>query len=292
MAPPVTDGVLVVDKPAGMTSHDVVDSIRKRFHTKKVGHAGTLDPDATGVLLIGLGKATRFLAYAQDAPKRYSASGRFGISTSTQDASGEILLTRPCSFGRDELALSLEKFTGDIEQIPPMVSAVKIGGERLHAKARRGETVERPPRAVTIYELNLISFTDGDAPEADLDVRCSSGTFVRTLIDDIGEMLGCGAHMTALRRVETGGFSIDEAIPLDAIGPEHLLGLIEAVRVLPIVDASDEHAADVSFGRKLPASIAPELGDQELVAVRSGGDLVAVYKRAGDSLAADRVVPA
>ena len=288
----MTDGVLVVDKPAGMTSHDVVDAIRKRFRTKKVGHAGTLDPDATGVLLVGLGKATRFLAYAQDAPKRYSASARFGTSTSTQDASGEILQKRTCSFTRDELTLSLEKVTGDIAQIPPMVSAVKIGGERLHVKARRGETVERPPRSVTIYELNLISFTTGDAPEADLDVLCSSGTFVRTLIDDIGEMLGCGAHMTALRRIATGGFSIDEATHLDGIGPEHLLGLADAVRVLPSIDVSDEHAADVSFGRKLPASIAPDLGDRGLVAVRSGGDLIAVYKRAGDSLAADRVVPA
>ncbi|MEA2517352.1 MAG: tRNA pseudouridine55 synthase, partial [Actinomycetota bacterium] len=137
----MTDGLLVIDKPAGMTSHDVVDVIRKRFNTKKVGHAGTLDPDATGILLLGVGKATRFLAYAQASPKRYRALARFGTSTSTQDASGEVLETRPCSFTRDELALALEKFTGDIEQVPPMVSAVKIGGEPLHAKARRGEEV-------------------------------------------------------------------------------------------------------------------------------------------------------
>jgi tRNA pseudouridine55 synthase len=288
----VTDGVLVVDKPAGMTSHDVVDVIRKRFETKKVGHAGTLDPAATGVLLVGVGKATRFLAYAQDAPKRYSALARFGTTTSTQDASGEVLETRPCSFTHDELVRSLEKFAGEIEQVPPMVSAVKIGGERLHAKARRGETVERPPRAVTIYELKLTSFTEGDAPEAGLDVLCSSGTFVRTLINDIGETLGCGANMTALRRTETGGFSLDEATPLDEVGPKHLLPLAEAVRVLPSIEVADEHAADVSFGRKLPASIAPDLQEQGSVAVRSGGVLVAVYKRAGDALAADRVVPA
>lgn len=288
----MTDGVLVIDKPAGMTSHDVVDVIRKRLRTKKVGHAGTLDPDATGLLLVGVGRATRFLAYAQDAPKRYSASARFGTSTSSQDASGEALETKPCSFTRDELARALEKFTGEIEQIPPMVSAVKIGGERLHAKARRGETVDRPPRPVTIYELSLTSFEEGDPPGADLDVLCSSGTYVRTLINDIGETLGCGAHMTALRRTETGGFSIDEATPLDDVGEGDLLPLTETVRVLQPVDVTPEHAADVSYGRKLPAAIAPDVVDGGLVAVRSQGDLVAVYRRAGDALAADRVVPA
>lgn len=286
------DGVLVIDKPAGMTSHDVVDAIRKRFKTKKVGHAGTLDPDATGVLLVGVGRATRFLAYAQDSPKRYAATARFGTTTSTQDASGEVLETRPCSFTRDELVNVLEKFSGEIEQIPPMVSAVKIGGERLHEKARRGETVDRPARPVTIYDLSLTGFADGVAPEADIDVSCSSGTFVRTLIADIGETLGCGAHMTALRRTETGGFTLDEATPLGDITSDHLKGLREAVRVLPSVDLTPEHAADVSFGRKLPASIAPDLEADASIAVCAEGRLVAVYKRSGDSLAADRVVPA
>lgn len=286
------DGVLVIDKPAGMTSHDVVDAIRKRLGTRKVGHAGTLDPDATGVLLVGVSRATRFLAYAQDSHKRYAASARFGTTTTTQDASGEVLESRPCSFTRDDLVRVLEGFTGDIEQIPPMVSAVKIGGERLHAKARRGETVDRPARPVTIYELELKDFTEGDAPGAELDVLCSSGTYVRTLIADVGEALGCGAHMTGLRRIETGGFTLDDAMPLDAITDEHLLPLREAVRVLPSVDLGPEYASDVSFGRKLPSSIVPALDEGGLVAVRSEGDLVAVYKRAGDQLAADRVVPA
>lgn len=288
----MTDGVLVIDKPTGMTSHDVVDVIRKRFKMKKVGHAGTLDPDATGVLLVGLGRATRFLAYAQDAPKRYEARARFGISTSTQDASGEVLETRPCSFSRDDLTRTLEAFRGDIDQIPPMVSAVKIGGERLHAKARRGEVVDRPSRTVTVHSLELTWFAEGDQPEADLDVSCSSGTFVRTLIHDIGERLGCGAHMTALCRTETGGFSLDEAMPLEDVGEGDVKPLVESVRVLPSVDVDEQHAADVSFGRKLPGSIAPDVEDQELLAVRSGGALVAVYKRAGDAFAPDRVVPA
>lgn len=287
----MTDGVLVIDKPSGMTSHDVVDVIRKRFKTKKVGHAGTLDPDATGVLLLGVGRATRFLAYAQDAPKHYAATARFGSTTSTQDASGDVLETRPCSFTREELMRALEKFTGEIEQIPPMVSAVKIGGERLHAKARRGEEVERPARPVTIFELGLADLRGGDAPEADLDVACSSGTYVRTLIHDIGAVLGCGAHMSVLRRTETGGFSLAEAIRLDDAGPDHLLPLTETVRVLPSLDLSDEHARDVAHGRKLPAAIAPELAEGQLIALRAGDALVAVYRRTGDVLAADRVVP-
>lgn len=289
----MTDGVLVIDKPSGMTSHDVVDVIRKRFKTKKVGHAGTLDPDATGLLLVGVGRATRFLAYAQDAPKRYLATARFGTSTTTQDGSGETVQTRPCSFSVDELALALEKFTGDIEQVPPMVSAVKIGGERLHAKARRGEEVERPPRPVTIYELDLHAFRQDEGPEADLSVRCSSGTYVRTLINDVGELLGCGAHMAALRRTETGGFHIDEATALEDVSPEQLRPLTESVRVMPAVALSAAEATEVSHGRRLPASISPELAEGDLVAVRLGadGDLLAVYRRTGDSFIADRVVP-
>ena len=287
----MTDGVLVVDKPAGMTSHDVVDEIRRRFKTKKVGHAGTLDPDATGVLLIGVGRATRFLAYAQDAPKRYVATARFGSSTTTQDASGEVVEERRCTFSADELAPALEKFTGDIEQVPPMVSAVRIGGERLHAKARRGETVERAARPVTIYELVLRDLRLDDEPEADLVVRCSSGTYVRTLIHDLGEVLGCGAHMTMLRRIETGGFSIADATPLADIEADHARPLTDAVRVLPAVDLSGDCARDVEHGRTLPAEVAPDVAEGGLVALRAEGELVAVYRRAGDILAADRVVP-
>lgn len=287
----MTDGVLVVDKPAGMTSHDVVDEIRRRFKTKKVGHAGTLDPDATGVLLIGVGRATRFLAYAQDAPKRYEATASFGTSTTTQDAAGDVVETRRCSFSADELARALDKFLGAIEQIPPMVSAVRIGGERLHAKARRGEEVERPARPVTIHELECRDFRPGDPPEADLEVVCSSGTYVRTLIHDLGAALGCGAHMAKLRRTETGGFSIADATPLVDISSEHARPLAEAVRVLPGIDLSEEHAAAVANGHKLPASIAPGITDGDLVALRAGRDLIAVYRRAGDELVADRVVP-
>lgn len=285
------DGLLVIDKPAGMTSHDVVDHVRKLFRTRKVGHAGTLDPDATGVLLVGLGRATRFLAYAQGAAKRYRATAAFGVSTTTQDASGEVVAERECSFTEDELRRSLEKFTGAIEQIPPMVSAVRVGGERLHNKARRGEEVDRAPRPVTIYELQLVAYRGGRPPEADLDLSCSSGTYVRTLIHDLGEMLGCGAHMRSLRRTETGAFSYEDAIPLGNVTEQDLRPLTDIVRCLPALDLDDEQATDVSYGRRLSGAALHDVEDGGAVALRSGGELVAVYRREGDVLVADRVVP-
>ncbi|HWC13407.1 MAG TPA: tRNA pseudouridine(55) synthase TruB [Actinomycetota bacterium] len=285
------DGLLVIDKPAGMTSHDVVDHVRKLFRTRKVGHAGTLDPDATGILLVGLGRATRFLAYAQRAAKRYRATALFGVSTTTQDAAGEVVAERDCSFTEDELRRALEKFTGAIEQVPPMVSAVRVGGERLHAKARRGEEVDRAPRPVTIYELGLIAYRAGPRPEAKLDVACSSGTYVRTLIHDLGETLGCGAHMATLRRTETGGFSHDEATPLADVTERDLRPLADVVRCLPALDLDDEQAVDVSYGRRLPVAGPHDIPDGDAVALRCGGELVAVYRREGDVLVADRVVP-
>jgi tRNA pseudouridine55 synthase len=171
-----------------------------------------------------------------------------------------------------------------------MVSAVKVGGERLHAKARRGEEVERAARPVSIFELNLVVQREGDEPEADIDVRCSSGTYVRTLINDIGEVLGCGAHMTALRRTETGGFTLADAKPLDAIGADDLLPLVEIVRVLPRIDLSETDATAVGYGRKLSAEAAPGIKDGQQVGLTVSGSLVAVYRREGDALVADRVV--
>ena len=285
------DGILVIDKPAGMTSHDVVDEIRRRFKTRKVGHAGTLDPDATGLLIVGLGKATRLLAYAQSSPKRYAATARFGVSTTTQDASGEVVATRPCSFAVDELTRALEKFTGTIDQVPPMVSAVKIGGERLHNLARRGEEVERPARQVTVHELSLLAFREGEAPEADLAVHCSSGTYVRTLIHDVGETLGCGAHMKSLRRTGTGGFDLSDSRPLAEVSPSDLRPLADAVRMLPRVELTEDDAPAIRHGRRLPAALSPDLEDDEIVSMLHDGELVAVYRRKGDELVADRVVP-
>jgi tRNA pseudouridine55 synthase len=283
------DGVLIIDKPVAMTSHDVVDAIRKRFRTKRVGHAGTLDPDATGVLMLGLGKATRFLSYAQASPKCYRTTAVFGVTTSTQDASGEVVETSPVDISEAGVRAAMSSLTGEIQQIPPMVSAVKVGGERLYRKALRGESVERNARPVTIHAFELLSLT-ADPPEAALEVRCSGGTYVRTLVHDLGAKLGCGAHLRDLRRIENGGFSDSEAVPLNAVDESHLRPLVDAVRELPRVELDDEAAELVSHGRRL--SLTPdEVSQGEAVAVVHRGGLVAVYVRRGEELIPDRVVP-
>jgi tRNA pseudouridine55 synthase len=277
------NGILVVDKPAGMTSHDVVDRVRKVFGTKKVGHGGTLDPDATGVLVLAVGHATRFIDYTKEAPKAYAAVATLGTTTTTQDASGEIVEERAVDVTEDEVRAALKRFTGDIEQIPPMVSAVKIGGERLYRKARRGESVERPPRSVTIHSLELNAF---DGLNAQLDVTCSGGTYVRTLIHDLGHELGCGAHMSSLRRTGSGGFALVEAVALDALGIEHLRPLSDALRSMHSLSVSDEDAQLVASGRRLPAGTTGE----GPVAVVHNGAVIAVYRRDGDELVAEKVL--
>lgn len=283
------DGVLVLDKPAGMTSHDVVDRVRKRLGTRRVGHAGTLDPDATGVLVVGVGRATRFLQFTQTAPKRYTVTCRFGATTTTQDASGEVTARRDASaLTEEEVRAALPRFAGEIDQVPPMVSAVKVGGERLYKKARRGEDVERPARRVVIHDLAVVGFAGGTEPEATLDVRCSGGTYVRTLVHDLGEALGCGAFVLDLRRTESGGFTLSDAVPLVDLERASLLPLSEVVRDLPHVDASADEAVLVSHGRPLPAR-APATGDSP-VAVLHEGRLLGVYRRRGDELRPERVV--
>jgi tRNA pseudouridine55 synthase len=284
------DGVVVVDKPAGMTSHDVVDRIRKRFGTRRVGHAGTLDPDATGVLVLGLGRATRFLTYAQTAPKRYLTTAVFGVTTSTQDASGEVLERREVDVSEEDVRAAAAKHTGEIDQIPPMVSAIRVGGERLYEKARRGEEIERASRPVTIHALEVLSFTV-DPPEAVLDVRCSAGTYVRTLVHDIGASLGCGAHLRALRRTEAGGFGEADAVELDSVGSRNLLPLADAVRALTRIEIEDDAAGLVANGRRL-ALPSEDLVEGEHLALIHGGDLVAVYARRGRELVPERVVAA
>lgn len=282
------NGVLVIDKPPGMTSHDVVDAVRRRLQTRKVGHAGTLDPAATGVLVIGVGSATRFLSYSQSGPKRYLAVARFGSTTSTQDATGEVLARADANVSAAEVEGILPEFTGTIEQVPPMVSAVKVGGERLYRKARRGEEIARPARRVTIYDLELVDFTPGAEPEAVLDVRCSAGTFVRTLVNDLGERLGCGAHVRALRRTEAGGFTVADAVPFESVSEVDLRPVADAAGDLARLDVAEHAALAASHGRPLPLS--GSVPDGGLVALLFDGDLVAVYRRAGDTLVPDRVV--
>ena len=282
------DGVLVVDKPPGITSHDVVDAVRRELGTRKVGHAGTLDPDATGILLLGAGRATRFLSYAQAAPKRYVAGATFGVTTSTQDSSGEVVESSDASFSQDALERALAGLRGDIEQVPPMVSAVKVGGERLYAKARRGEEIERAPRAVTVYELELLEY-DPAARAATLETLCSGGTYVRTLVHDLGNALGCGAHMTSLRRTAAAGFTELDAVPLDAVSEDALRPIGEAVRELPRLDVDTETALAVSHGKALDLQRPEPEGTP--MALFSDGELIAVYRVTARGLRADRVVP-
>lgn len=265
------DGVLVVDKPAGMTSHDVVGAVRRALPGGagrrrrggggvKVGHAGTLDPDATGVLVVCLGRATRLVPWLQATTKTYDARLRLGETTTTLDAAGEVLERRDPS-AVDELALceALKSFVGPITQIPPMVSAVKVDGERLYAKARRGEVVERAPRPVTVHDIVLADFEPGPRAEAAFLVTCTAGTYVRTLAADVGERLGVGAHLVALRRLGSGRFTVEDAVPLaeavalatgDRLG-EVLVDMAAAVGDLPRAEVDDADARALGFGQTL-----------------------------------------
>jgi len=207
------DGVLLVDKPPIFTSHDVVDRIRRQFDFKKVGHCGTLDPAATGLLIIVLGKATKLQDRLMSDDKTYEGTMRLGITTDSQDADGEILAEKPVPpLTAEELEVVLAKFRGDIQQIPPMVSAKKIGGVALYKLARKGQTVEREPRNVHIYDLRVLKFAP---PLVDIRVTCTKGTYVRTICHDIGEKLGCGAHLAALRRTRSGKLDVKDAHTLD-----------------------------------------------------------------------------
>ena len=209
------NGILVIDKPADWTSMDVCAKVRGIFHEKRVGHAGTLDPMATGVLPVFIGRATRAVEFASESEKEYIAELKLGVITNTQDTTGEVVEERPVTVGRDEVVAALDRFRGDILQIPPMYSAIKIGGKKLYELARKGKEVERAPRPVCIHELELLE----SAGPADyrLRVRCSKGTYVRTLCHDIGEALGSGGCMGALRRTMAAGFTLADAVTLEDV---------------------------------------------------------------------------
>ena len=211
----MANGIIIIDKPAGWTSMDVCAKLRGILKTKKVGHAGTLDPMATGVLPVFVGQATRAVSFAEDGEKEYIAGLRLGRTTDTQDISGETLDTHPVLTGREDLLHLLPRFTGEIQQVPPMYSAVKIGGQKLYQIARRGGEIERPARPVTVYELELLDQTGpGDYT---LRIRCSKGTYVRTLCHDIGQALSCGGCMASLRRTMAAGYTLDESHTLEQV---------------------------------------------------------------------------
>lgn len=205
------NGIVIIDKPADWTSQDVVSKLRGVLHTKRIGHGGTLDPMATGVLPVFVGRATRGVEFFEHAEKTYEAVLQLGITTDTEDMTGTVLEERPVDVSLAALEAVLEQFRGEIQQIPPMYSAIKIGGQKLVDLARKGKTVERKPRTVTIHDLECLEFSGNTAR---LRVRCSKGTYIRTLCKDIGAALGCGGCMASLRRVAAGAYTIDEAVPL------------------------------------------------------------------------------
>ncbi len=215
---PVNDAVLVVDKPAGPTSHDVVARVRRAVGHSRVGHTGTLDPPATGVLVLCLGRATKLVRFLQAGTKTYAARMRLGVTTDTQDAEGTVLATVDASHLDEQTVCSaLTAFQGTFAQVPPMVSAVKVDGERLHAKARRGETVDRSAREVHVGSLVVEAFEPGPVAEVSVLLTCSAGTYVRTIAHDVGTALGVGGSLAALRRVANGPFTLAEAVDLSTI---------------------------------------------------------------------------
>ncbi len=261
------EGLLLVDKPKGITSHDVIDVVRLALGTRKVGHAGTLDPMATGLLLVGVGRATRLLRFLGDLPKTYEGTALLGVETTTLDADGEVIATADVAVAREDLERAMDALAGGSMQRPPSYSAVKVGGRRLYDAARKGEELEAPPRPVRVDAFELTRF---ESPSFGFAVTCSGGTYVRVLVADVGTSIGCGAHLTALRRTATGPFTVGDAAPPEA--PGEPLPVEAAVAHLPRIDLTAEEAVAAGHGRILgPAGIDGPYGvyglDDRLVGV-------------------------
>lgn len=286
-------GVLNVHKPAGMTSHDVVGQVRRLAHQKRVGHAGTLDPDATGVLLVCLGAATRLSDYLADEGKDYQATLALGATTTTEDAGGDVLAETDAShLTLADLQAVLPRFVGTILQTPPMVSAVHHQGQRLHALARQGIVVERKARPVRIDTLTLLDFTPGTRAWAALDIACGKGTYIRTLCADIGNALGVGGHMAALQRMRVGRFAIAEAVPLSTLTPDalprYLVSPADALNSLPAHIAEGSAREDILHGRAIPALLESDLVVKVLDA---HGQLIALARVGQGALHPFKVFP-
>lgn len=252
------DGLIVVDKPAGMTSHDVVARIRRLAKTRRVGHGGTLDPMATGVLVIGVNRATRLLTYVIGSQKSYLATIRLGRSTVTDDAEGDVTATADTGGVTDEaIRAGLAAQTGEIDQVPSAVSAIKVNGERAYKRVRDGEEVELAARRVTVHRLDVLEIRrPGDVVEVDVDVTCSSGTYIRAIARDLGRVLGVGGHLTALRRTAVGGMTLDEAATLEQLeerAPDVIsLPMADAARrAFPQREATPEETRVLSHGGPL-----------------------------------------
>ncbi|BBT18873.1 tRNA pseudouridine(55) synthase TruB [Metapseudomonas otitidis] len=261
-------GILILDKPRGMSSNQALQKVRWLLNAEKAGHTGSLDPLATGVLPLCFGEATKFSQYLLDADKGYETVAQLGVTTTTGDAEGEVLERRDVTVGRDELEAALGRFRGEIQQVPPMYSALKKDGQPLYKLARAGEVVEREARSVTIARLELLAF---DSTKATLSVSCSKGTYIRTLVEDLGQVLGCGGHVAELRRTQAGPFNLSQAISLEELEKAHAEGGNEALdRFLlpsdsglehwPLVQLSEHSAYYWLHGQPVRAPEAPKFG--------------------------------
>lgn len=253
------DGIVIVDKPQGWTSQDVTARLRRVFGTRRIGHGGTLDPMATGVLPVFVGRATRAVEFFEHAEKTYETVLRLGITTDTEDMTGTVLTEENVSFTEEQLQETLAAFRGEILQVPPMYSALKVNGQKLCDLARKGKTVERQPRPITIHELTLVERGENTLR---LRVRCSKGTYIRTLCKDIGEKLGCGGCMESLRRVAAGEYTVDEAVPLqtllDTEEPEkYLRGVDTMFWNYPAVTLTANQETRCRNGNAFSVSLAP-----------------------------------
>ena len=290
-----------MDKPSGWTSHDVVAKVRNLTGIRKVGHSGTLDPMATGLLVLGLGKATRLLRYVQDLPKEYLATAVFGVATDTLDADGSVLTREPMPVTEAAVAEAFERFHGTIAQLPPMVSARKVDGRRLYELAREGKEVEREARPVQIYELELVDFAPSDYPEVTFRVRCSKGTYVRTLADDVASALGGRAHLSSLRRSANGHFDVGAAVTVEQVAAAVESDAIEKLVAspadglshLPTFTVNSELAQAIANGIPLPAAGLGAASDVTGPAcvVDPAGDLLAVYGLEAGRATAEVVIP-
>ena len=270
------NGIVIIDKPQGWTSQDVTARLRRVFNTRRIGHGGTLDPMATGVLPVFVGRATRGVEFFEHAEKTYETVLRLGMTTDTEDISGNVLTEQDAFVTGEELEAVLEKFRGEIMQVPPMYSALKINGQKLVDMARKGKTVERQPRPVTIHELTLLGM---EAEGIRLRVRCSKGTYIRTLCKDIGEALGCGGCMAALRRVQAGEYTIGESVPLlqllEETEPEKYLRPVDTMfRNYPAVTLTEKQALRCRNGN----SFSVKLGNGTYRAYGQSGEFLMLAK--------------
>jgi len=308
------NGILNIDKPAGWTSHDVVAWVRRVLHEKRVGHAGTLDPMATGVLLVCVGQATRVAEYLMGGEKVYRAEAQLGIATDTYDADGQVIATAAVPpLTADDLRRALAGFVGEIQQRPPAYSAIKQNGVPVYRKARRGETVVLAPRPVTVYEIELLAWVSGPAssqndarqmtgsggsgPRLTIDVTCGSGTYIRSLIHDLGQVLGCGAVLTGLTRLRSGPFALADAVTLDGLADftrtgkiDHYLHPLEAaLHDLTRVRVDSDQLARLIHGQTIPCPVQP--ATQAGYAVGEDGTVVAIlaYSAAQSAWQPDKV---